>query len=91
MQELGTRDLGLGKTPAPCPWYLAPVPKTSRRFLDNQQQLVYLAEVARRSQCRPSQLLELRGMPAYRLDCAAAEAQALNERQPAQEGNVMEW
>jgi hypothetical protein len=53
--------------------------------------LIYWAEVAKRSHCRPSELLELQGMPAYRLDCAAAEAQALNEQKRQEETNVVEW
>lgn len=72
-----------------CP--LTTVPKISAGFLEDQERLLYWAEVAKRSQCRPSELLELRGMPAYRLDCAAAEAQALNERKSQEEVNVVEW
>ena len=51
---------------------------------------MYLAEVARRCNCRPSQLLELTGMPAYRMDCACAEARARAEAGEA-EGNLIEW
>ena len=38
--------------------------------------------MAKRSGCRPSQLLELTGMPAYLLDCTAAETLAARERVP---------
>lgn len=91
MPGVRTRDWGLRKTLAPSTQHLAPALKISGGFLEDRERLIYLAEVAKRSQCRPSQLLELRGMPAYRLDCAAAEAQARKEREPVEDGNVMEW
>jgi len=54
--------------------------------------LAYLAEVAKRSHCRPSELLELTGMPAYLLDCTAAEVQAARERSESEKlENVIEW
>jgi hypothetical protein len=53
---------------------------------------MYLGEVAKRSHCRPSQLLELTGMPAYLLDCTAAEALAARDLdQMEKEENVIEW
>ena len=66
--------------------------KTSVAFLLDRERLLYLAEVARRTHCRPSQLLELTGMPAYLLDCTAAEALAVRERSEVEEQeNVIEW
>ncbi len=67
-------------------------PKTSADFLEDKDRLLYLAEVAKRSNCRPSELLELIGMPAYLLDCTAAEALAAHERgewEPQE--SVIEW
>jgi hypothetical protein len=53
---------------------------------------LYLAEVAKRSYCRPSELLELTGMPAYLLDCTAAEVMAARDSgQLENQGNVVEW
>jgi hypothetical protein len=66
--------------------------KTSRLFLADQETLLYLANVARRSRCRPSQLLELSGMSAYLADCRAAEAMAAQENHQAEDDpNVSEW
>jgi hypothetical protein len=51
-----------------------------------------VAEVAKRSYCRPSELLELVGMPAYLLDCTAAEALAARDRGELEtQENVVEW
>jgi hypothetical protein len=51
-----------------------------------------VAEVAKRSHCRPSELLELTGMPAYLLDCTAAETLAARDRgEFEKEENVLEW
>ena len=53
---------------------------------------MYLAEVAKRANCRPSELLELRGMPAYLLDCTAAEAVAMREHVELDtQENLIEW
>jgi len=66
--------------------------KISGDFLEDKERLLYLAEVAKRSHCRPSELLELTGMPAYLLDCTAAEALAARDRgELAKEENVIEW
>jgi hypothetical protein len=66
--------------------------KTSCPFLENHERLLYFAEVAKYSQCRPSQLLELTGMPAYVLDCAAAEALAAREREKSEtQASLIEW
>lgn len=71
---------------------LSTVLKTSADFLEDKERLLYLAEVARRSHCRPSTLLELTGMPAYLLDCTAAEALAAHERSETEaQENVVEW
>jgi hypothetical protein len=48
--------------------------------------------VAKRSHCRPSELLELTGMPAYLLDCTAAEVVAAHDRGDLEtQENVIEW
>jgi hypothetical protein len=48
--------------------------------------------VAKRSCCRPSELLELTGMPAYLLDCTAAETLAAREHgEFEKDENVLEW
>ena len=66
--------------------------KTSVGFLQDKERLLYLAEVAKRSSCRPSQLLELTGMPAYLLDCTAAETLATRDRSESEEQqNVIDW
>ena len=66
--------------------------KTSGDFLEDKERLMYLAEVAKRSCCRPSQLLELTGMPAYLLDCTAAETLAARDHGEFDEDeNVLEW
>ena len=66
--------------------------KTSGDFLEDKERLLYLAEVAKRSCCRPSDLLELTGMPAYLLDCTAAETLAARDRNELEtEDNVIEW
>jgi hypothetical protein len=80
------------RTPNPEPRIPVPALKISRPFLADHEKLLYLAEVARRANCRPSALLELTGMPAYLLDCTAAEAVATRERaeQETQE-NLIEW
>ena len=71
---------------------LSTAPKTSADFLDDKERLLYVAEVAKRSHCRPSQLLELTGMPAYLLDCTAAETVAAHERRELEtQENVIEW
>jgi hypothetical protein len=73
-------------------WQLATVLKTSADFLLDKERLLYLAEVAKRSHCRPSELLELTGTPAYLLDCTTAEAVAAHERNAAEkEEGVVEW
>ena len=73
-----------------CP--LSTVLKTSADFLENKERLLYLAEVAKRSCCRPSELLELTGMPAYLLDCIAAETTAARDRGGLEtQENVVEW
>ena len=65
---------------------------TSADFLADRERLLYLAEVARRSHCRPSELLELTGMPAYLLDCTTAETVAERERnESSAQENVIEW
>jgi hypothetical protein len=85
----------VARAASPYPANLAvprPRQKTSRPFLENHERLLYFAEVARRSQCRPSQLLELTGMPAYLLDCAAAEALAAREREKSEApASLIEW
>ena len=92
MRGRGTWDQGLGKTPTPSTQFPAPVLKTSADFLEDKQRLLYLAEVARRSSCRPSELLELTGMPAYLLDCTTAEAVATRERAELEtQENLIEW
>ncbi len=92
MRGPGTRGWGLGKTPVPSTQYPAPALKTSADFLEDKERLLYLAEVAKRSQCRPSELMELTGMPAYLLDCTAAEAVAAGERGELEtQENVLEW
>ena len=66
--------------------------RTSLGFLEDKERLLYLAEVAKRSYCRPSELLELAGMPGYLLDCTAAEALAARDRGDLdKEENVIEW
>lgn len=51
-----------------------------------------MAEVAKRSYCRPSELLELTGMPAYLVDCTAAEIVAAREHGELEtQENVIEW
>lgn len=66
--------------------------KTSGDFLEDKERLMYLAEVAKRSCCRPSQLLELTGMPAYLLDCTAAETLAARDHgEFSKDANVLEW
>ena len=86
------REQGAEKNLSTVPCQLPTVPKTSRRFLADRERLLYLAEVAKHSQCRPSQLLELVGMPAYLLDCAAAEMVVARDRGEFEtEGNVVEW
>ena len=92
MRGLGAGDWGLGKIPVPSTWHPAPVLKTSADFLEDKERLLYLAEVAKRSHCRPSELLELSGMPAYLLDCTAAENLAAREHEESEkEENVVEW
>jgi hypothetical protein len=66
--------------------------KTSADFLEDKERLLYLAEVAKRSHCRPSELMELTGMPAYLLDCTAAEALAAREHGELEtQENLLEW
>ncbi len=92
MQGIGNREWGVGKVPTPNSRLPTPTLKTSRPFLADRDRLLYLAEVAKRSQCRPSQLLELKGMPAYLLDCTAAEMVVARDRGEFEtEGNVVEW
>ena len=92
MQGLGTGGWGLGKALVPSPQHPAPVLKTSADFLVDKERVLYVAEVAKRTHCRPSQLLELTGMPAYLLDCSAAEALAARDRRECEEQeNVIEW
>ena len=76
----------------PNPESRTPRLKTSPPFLKDRDRLLYLAEVAKRAHCRPSELLELEGMPAYLVDCAAAETAAARERGEfdAPE-NVIDW
>ena len=92
---LGTRESGPGtwELPrAPRPGSRGPKQKTSADFLEDKERLLYLAEVAKRSYCRPSELLELTGMPAYLLDCTTAETLAAREHgEFDQEENVVEW
>ena len=73
-----------------CP--LSTALKTSADFLEDKERILYLAEVAKRSYCRPSELLELTGMPAYLLDCTAAETVAARDHGELETGeNVIEW
>ena len=66
--------------------------KISGDFLEDKERLLYLAEVAKRSHCRPSELLELTGMPAYLLDCTAAETLAARDHGELEtQENVIEW
>jgi hypothetical protein len=66
--------------------------KISGDFLEDKERLLYLAEVAKRSHCRPSELLEITGMPAYLLDCTAAETLAARDYgQLDKDENVLEW
>ena len=81
-----------GKTLTPDTWYLTPVLKTSADFLEDKERLLYLAEVAKHSHCRPSELLELTGMPAYLLDCTAAEMLAARDHgELEKDENVIDW
>ena len=58
----------------------------------DKERLLYLAVVANHSHCRPSELLELTGTPAYLLDCTAAETLAARDRgELDKEENVLEW
>lgn len=92
MQVSGVRYQVRGKPLTPDPWHLTPLLKTSADFLEDKERLLYLAEVAKRSHCRPSTLLELTGMPAYLLDCTSAETAAAHERDAREaEENVVEW
>jgi len=92
VRGLGTGDWGLGKTLVPSTQSPAPALKTSVDFLEDKERVLYLAEVAKRSHCRPSALLELTGMPAYLLDCTAAETVAARDRSELESGeNVIEW
>ena len=76
----------------PVTCHLSPRLKTSGDFLGDKERVLYLAEVAKRSFCRPSELLELTGMPAYLVDCTAAETLAAREHgEFDKEENVLEW
>lgn len=71
---------------------LSTVLKTSADFLKDKERLLYLAEVAKRSCCRPSELLELTGMPAYLLDCTTAEVVAARDGADLEpQDNLLEW
>jgi hypothetical protein len=66
--------------------------KTSVGFLLDKERILYIAEVAKRSHCRASELLELTGMPAYLLDCTAAEILAARDHGELDtQENVIEW
>lgn len=92
MQVSGTRYQVSGNPLKPDAWHLTPRLKTSADFLEDKERLLYVAEVAKRSQCRPSELLELTGMPAYLLDCAAADAAVARDRGELEnQENVIDW